>query len=482
MFGNHGPDTLVTDDNQTTTFGPNLTIRGKSGNIKTGGAGTRYVLEGTLQADVAGGHFDVNLGNAGENSGLMQALNGDVLTVRGTNWTNTGTITEFSSELDFGGSTTTSGLGPLTGGGGSINFTGTLTNDVTLVLDGAAGAPQYFLNGGTIKGGTISTPNGGVLLPRGTSNVLDGVTLAGNLEVGYTLGASITAMNGLTLSNGTVTKEGNGGLIFQGSQTLSGTGTVFFADGTTTGGLTVPAIADILTIGPGVTIDGISGSVGSSGGGTITNNGVIAADGGGKIFVYGLTNFAGGTLTGGTYQVSNSSVLRLIGANITTDAANIVIDGAASHIYSDTGTTSAVANLSVVSSAGALTLLGGASIAGGTFTNNGAVTVGTTSALAVTDYVQNGGTTVLDGGYLGLQPPSDTVLSFDGTNDYVQLPGGSAFADFTTGMTVGVWAYPTANSSWSRFIDLGNGPSNNNIILRGGVPPMTWFSRSSAEA
>jgi arabinan endo-1,5-alpha-L-arabinosidase len=59
-------------------------------------------------------------------------------------------------------------------------------------------------------------------------------------------------------------------------------------------------------------------------------------------------------------------------------------------------------------------------------------------------------------------PNRPIVLSFDGTNDYVDLPDG--FADFD-GLTVAVWAYPTAATSNSRFIDLGNGQANNNILL-----------------
>jgi hypothetical protein len=36
---------------------------------------------------------------------------------------------------------------------------------------------------------------------------------------------------------------------------------------------------------------------------------------------------------------------------------------------------------------------------------------------------------------------------------------------FNTGMTFSVWAYPTASSSWARFIDFGNGAPSNNILF-----------------
>lgn len=55
------------------------------------------------------------------------------------------------------------------------------------------------------------------------------------------------------------------------------------------------------------------------------------------------------------------------------------------------------------------------------------------------------------------------AFSFDGVNDYIALPAG--FADFTSGFTVALWANPTASGSWARFIDLGNGQANDNILF-----------------
>ena len=55
------------------------------------------------------------------------------------------------------------------------------------------------------------------------------------------------------------------------------------------------------------------------------------------------------------------------------------------------------------------------------------------------------------------------AFSFDGVDDYVDLPDG--FADFTSGFTVILWANPTPSGKWARFIDLGNGRMNNNILF-----------------
>jgi RHS repeat-associated protein len=57
----------------------------------------------------------------------------------------------------------------------------------------------------------------------------------------------------------------------------------------------------------------------------------------------------------------------------------------------------------------------------------------------------------------------DTAAGFDGVTGYVSLPSG--FANFTQGLTVEAWVYPTSNGSYARIVDLGNGSSSDNIIL-----------------
>ncbi|MCE5185235.1 MAG: DNRLRE domain-containing protein [Planctomycetaceae bacterium] len=46
------------------------------------------------------------------------------------------------------------------------------------------------------------------------------------------------------------------------------------------------------------------------------------------------------------------------------------------------------------------------------------------------------------------------AMTFDGVDDYIDLPDG--FADFSAGMSITVWANPTAAANWGRFIDFGN--------------------------
>jgi beta-glucanase (GH16 family) len=56
-----------------------------------------------------------------------------------------------------------------------------------------------------------------------------------------------------------------------------------------------------------------------------------------------------------------------------------------------------------------------------------------------------------------------TAVSFDGVDDYIDLPDG--FDEFDNGFTVTLWAKPTAVKNYARFIELGNGESSDNIYL-----------------
>jgi hypothetical protein len=53
------------------------------------------------------------------------------------------------------------------------------------------------------------------------------------------------------------------------------------------------------------------------------------------------------------------------------------------------------------------------------------------------------------------------VLSFDGQDDYVDLP--DAVGSHFQALTFSLWAYPTSNAHWARFIEFGNGPMRDNV-------------------
>lgn len=73
----------------------------------------------------------------------------------------------------------------------------------------------------------------------------------------------------------------------------------------------------------------------------------------------------------------------------------------------------------------------------------------------------NGGCTLNSLG--ALSGDSNKGVELDGASGYVALPSG--FDSFGGGFTFEWWAYPTEARSWARFLDLGNGPSSDNIVI-----------------
>src|SRR5262249_7678438 len=145
--------------------------------------------------------------------------------------------------------------------------------------------------------------------------------------------------NGLTLQQGIVLISDGAFLDFQGTQTLLGTGEVAFTMSHDQSNDVNSVFVDdgsTLTIGPGITIHGIAGFIGGAGLGTgqILNQGTIRSDGGDTVTVRGINNFSAGTLAGGSWQVSGNSILQLNGANVTTNAASILVDGAGAQLLS----------------------------------------------------------------------------------------------------------------------------------------------------
>jgi RHS repeat-associated protein len=424
----------VTGTGSVLTIAPGIIIHGTNGTISAGTdsldnqgtingdlstttipltvTGTNWTNEGTLEA--AGGVL--SLAGTYSSSGSIAVSNSGTVNLGGT-WSSTGTISDASGAMNLGGTFSTSRLGTLVGQGG-INLTGTLTNDATLSLNNATGSVN--LRGGTINGGTIATTGNAELVALYEGGTLNGVTLAGTLDedVAQVRGGPLNVTGGMTLSNGTI-KIGAGNVIhFIGRETLGGTGTFLFADSNTSTQLSVDNNG-ALTIGASVMIHGNSGIVGTAGS-SVTNNGTVASDGAGTISVLGVTNYATGTLTGGTWQVSNNSILEIMGANVTTNAASVVIDGAGSRIYSDTANTNAFAGLAANAASGQFTIQNGANLNLGpaSLMNGGSLTVGAGSALTVASYTQTAGSTTLLGTLGAATPaagtPGQSTVSLQG--------------------------------------------------------------------
>ncbi len=100
-----------------------------------------------------------------------------------------------------------------------------------------------------------------------------------------------------------------------------------------------------------------------------------------------FTNFAGGTLTGGTLDLKGT--LQFNGADIQNVAGSVTLDGASAKIVDQTGTTDGLRNAANVNSGGALLIKNGANFTVGTSVTNfnvnsgGTFNVGTGSKLTI---------------------------------------------------------------------------------------------------
>ncbi len=419
-------NSVVIPTGTTLTVAAGITIDGQSGVIGTGTpayfqttTGGSIVNNGAIAADGAGGGSgSVSIvASSFTNNASLQVSNGETLNLGGSGiaWTNpAGVISDSGGILNLGGTFMPSDVGTFQRTGGTVNLVGTLNNSSGpgLMLNSTSG--PWNLTGGTINGGIVTTSGNNDLVGTSTGGTLNGVTFNGLLDLMTNNVANVTVTGGLVL-NGVINVGGANpsfadSLTFSGTQSVTTTSTGNMVLGSSTLNSVVIPAGTTLTVAAGITIDGQSGIIGTgtpayfqtTTGGSITNNGTIAADGGGAITVMGDTNYGGGTLTGGTWKASGGGTLRLLGANISTNAATIVVDGAASHVYSDNATTNALAAFTTNAGAGSFTIQNGFNLNTGTaFTNSGLVTIGTGSTLTVSTYQnQGGGNTILQGGAL----------------------------------------------------------------------------------
>jgi fibronectin-binding autotransporter adhesin len=259
-----------------------------------------------------------------------------------------------------------------------------------------ASTSTFTFEGGTMGNATVQA--GTTISCTTSSGDLNAVTLNGNLDLASRI-SSINISGGLTL-NGTAYVGNSSGttfsfLFFNGTQTLGGNGSVLLG---ASSGNELEVQSGTLTVASGFVAGGQSGSIT----GSLANQGTIQADSGGTLIVSGATNFANGTLTGGTWQAVQSSKLDLIGANIATNAANILLDGASSAIHSDQNGTNALASFTTNAAAGTFALQNGATVlTSGAFTNAGTLIIGPGAEFSPSGtFTQTQGTTILNGGTL----------------------------------------------------------------------------------
>jgi hypothetical protein len=243
----------------------------------------------------------------------------------------------------------------------------------------------YMANSGTITVGTGAS----LTLSSATTDTNSGtIAVDGTLDIkGAT---TLSGAGSLTLTNGAITGL-TGGPTFKNASTIQGSGTISNLGVTNAGVLSanqsaplviLPTAAGLTNTGTILTSAGDTMQIGTSAGGA-------------------LTNFAGNTLTGGTYNLTGTLKFGASGTTIATNAANITLNGAGQML--DFGNNNILAGFNNNASTGTFKLNSGASLTttGGSFTNAGSFTVnsGTTFTVGGSsfNFTQTGGAAVVNG-------------------------------------------------------------------------------------
>jgi hypothetical protein len=444
----------------------NANIQNNAATIVLDGSGAAQIIDqasnngvANLSANAAGGSFTIqnarNFTSASDfnNAGTLTIGSGSTFTVTG-NYTDTGTDSILS--------------------GGTLNLSlngtssGTVTNAGTLNL--SAGG-TYTVSGSYSQSGAVNIPAGATLSLTGTFTNFAGNTLTGGT---YFVAGTFQFQNANVVTNAaTLVLDGSGGgglIIDQNSNNglanlASNTGSFTLQNGaslTTAGAF---SNAGTLAIGSGSTFtlsaNGTSsgsvttaGTLNLSAGSTLTVSGSYSQSGtvnipaGATLSLTGtFANFAGNTLTGGTYFVAGT--FQFQNANIVTNAATIVLDGSGAGQIINQNSTNGLANLATNTAAGSFTVQNGASLTTtAAFSNAGSVTIGAGSTLTVAGtYTEassptlgttlSGGTlTVTGGGQVNIQ--AGGVLGGSGTinanvtNGGLVNPGGTGAAGLLT--------------------------------------------------
>jgi hypothetical protein len=485
VFGNSGNNWLYPPNtNSTMTIGSGVTIQGNTGSIGIGDG--PIINQGAINCDVSGGTITIDAIPFFTNEGLVEGTNGGSISITtlqnnagatvditgtgaltlGGSWNNAGTIDASNSAVDFNGTFTVTNIGTFNPSGGTVNIIGTLVNtNATLALSPGTGS-WVLAGGGTILGGSVTTTPG-ISLIISSSGILNGVTINGTLDVGNTIdGANLAVTNGLTV-NGTMlvgnpTNSFWGRAGFSGSQTLGGTATVIFGN-SGNNWLYPPNTNSTMTIGPGVTIRGNTGSVGI-GDGPILNQGAISCDvSGGTITIDAIPTF---TNAGGLVQGTNGGSISI--ANLQNIAGGIVMmNGGGSLVLSGSwnngsgliDVTNSIVDLSgtfTVANIGVFNPSGGTINITGTLVNTNttlALSPGTGSWVLASGGAIQGGTVTTSGGTSLIVSASGILngVTINGTLDVGNTIDGANLA-VTNGLTVNgtmLVGNPT-NASWGR--------------------------------
>jgi len=376
-----------------------------NGTVTLTGGGT-VNFANSIESMVGSGATLVNTNNTISGTGVMGGGGGLTLTNSGTVDANAATPLLLVMSMTNSGTMQASHGGELRTQGDINNAGGTIT-----ALDGS----KVTLVSNTIKGGTFATSGSGFIQAAPTQPALDGLTNTGMVLVPNN--AQMALKNTIT-NSGTIFLDSTGGpvsFIISGPVTLTGKGTMMLSDNTgnfISGGGSSPTWSNVDNLIEGGGTIGVSFTNQKKGiflanlstplimqGSSQTNLGKFQVNPGSVLRIPSatFTNFAGNTLTGGTYVVGGTFAFG--GANIVTNAANLQLTSPTAQILNSFNNANAIANLSSNAKKGSLTVSGKAVVTTTpSFTNGGKTTVSANSKFTVGGtYTQTAGTTKVDG-------------------------------------------------------------------------------------
>ena len=406
------------------------------------------------------GKGTVNFGNP------IETMSGGTLVNNDNTISGTGTIASATGLTNSGTVNANSPAGPLvlalsmtnTGtmeasGGGELRTEGDITNTggTIAALDGS----KVTLVSNTITGGTLATSGSGVIQTAPTQPVLSGVTNTGLVSVAA--GDQI-ALKGTITNSGTISLDAPGNAIISGAVTTKGKGTVLLSNNSqnfVTGGGSSPSWTNVDNlIEGGGTFDAnfaftnqkkgvVSANVATplvATGGSVSNLGTFKVSVGSVLGIpsgVNFTNFSGGTLTGGIYEVAGTFSFFNSG-NITANAANVQLTSPSAQIIDSSSGKNSLLNLASNTAKGSITISGGQELTTNVaFSNSGNVTVAKSSKLTVGGtYTQTAGTTQVDGKKALSSAGTVTATAFTLSGGVLQGNGGLINAPVTSSATV----------------------------------------------
>jgi hypothetical protein len=451
QVGSSDTGTLTNSNNTITGYG-NL------------GNGTlTLVNKGTISANgsVSSGSLTVQPGSgAMANSGTMEASNQGILILEGT-YNNTGGTIEALGE---NGATNIS----------TVELTaGTVVNGGTLTTTTAGS------NSGIIEGtGAVTlngvTNNGTYAVTAGTTTTLEGtITNAGNITL---TGSTLSLGNSVTLNGkGTVVLSNSAtnlitaatsGLTLTNANTIEGAGTIQNMGIVNTGTISANQSTPLIILPSSAGLNN-KGTLSVSAGDTMQ----IGTSAGGA-----LLNFAGTTLTGGTYTINGILEFGASGTSVVTDAANITLSGAGAKMEDFAGQ-NVLTDLATITSAGSFTIGGANFTTAGNFTNDGKLTVNSGSTFKVTGSLTNfnSSTDTLTGGTYSVTGKLDFAGADIVTDAANVTVSGTGEIVNSTNSTNGLTNLATITSGGgftlsgkANFTTVGNLTNNGNLTVSSG--------------